>query len=314
MTDLKFNLEGVHPFIGMPAHRELSPFTNASLIETATALRARGIVFDQRIVFGGSVVTAARTSVANQFLETKADRLFWIDSDIVWTADDFLTILALSTELECVGATYPSKEMPPKFMLNVLDTSADMETNDHGCFEMKGFGLGFTCVQRKVIEQLAAKAPKLVFPGNPNPVPHMFREDSDNGAFRGEDMAFFADVRALGYKVNLFPHINLGHVGPHVFRANLMASLKEIDNASRNESAALGSIREQQEASGPAAEGSPDCSGSACRDDVGREGSRQGSDRTEAGLLPRRPEPSEERPHGRAGEGAARRPDMAAAG
>jgi hypothetical protein len=236
MTDLKFDLSKVHVFIGMPAHRELSPFTNASLIETAAALKARNIVFDQQIVFGGSVVTAARTSVANKFLESKATHLFWIDSDIVWTADDFLTILALSTELECVGATYPSKEMPPKFMLNVLDKTAEMVTNDHGCFEMKGFGLGFTCVQRKVIEQLAEKAPKLIFPGSPDPIPHMFREDSDNGAFRGEDMAFFADVRELGYKVNLFPHINLGHVGPHVFRANLMASLKEIDHASRDES------------------------------------------------------------------------------
>ena len=244
-----YDMSGVHVFIGMPAHRELSPFTNASLMDTATVLGARRISFEQHIVFGGSVVTFARTGVANRFLQSKATHLFWIDSDMVWTADDFLTILALSTKLECVGATYPSKEMPPKFMINVLDDAVELETNDHGCFELSGFGLGFTCVQRKVMEQLAAKAPKLVFPGSPDPIPHMFREDSYDGAVRGEDMAFFADVRALGYKVNLFPHINLGHVGPHVFRADFMAAMKEIDNASRNQ--------DRDEAAGPAAEQNP---------------------------------------------------------
>jgi hypothetical protein len=311
---MKFDLSGVHVFIGMPAHRELSPYTNASLIETSSTLNLKNIPFNQQVVYGGSVVTSARSKVANLFLESDCDRLFWIDSDIVWTADDFLTILALSTELECVGATYPTKEMPPKFMINVLDKTAEMETNDHGCFEVKGFGLGFTCVQRKVMEQLAEKSPKLIFPGSHDPIPHMFREDADNGAFRGEDMAFFADVRALGYKVNLYPHINLGHVGPHVFRSDFMAAMREVDNASRNQSAASGSIREQQATGGPPAEGSRDRAGSAGGDCLGREGTGQGSDRTEAGLFPRRPDAPEECSHGRAGEGAARRPDMATAG
>jgi hypothetical protein len=310
---MNYDLSGVSVFIGMPSHRELCPQTNAALIETSAVLMKRGIPFDLQVVYGSSIVTGARTMVANKFLASNESRLFWIDSDIVWTPEDFLTILALSTELECVGATYPTKEMPPKFMINVLEKT-ELETNEHGCFEVKGFGLGFTCVQRKVMEQLAEKSPKLVFPGSPDPIPipHMFRLDEDNGAFRGEDMAFFADVIGLGYKVNLYPHINLGHVGPHVFRSDFMAAMREIDNASRN-SATPGSLREQQEAGTPA-EGSLCGAGSAGGDCMGREGAGQGSNRVEAGLLPGRSEPSEERPHGGASEGAAWRPDMAAAG
>jgi hypothetical protein len=38
-------------------------------------------------------------------------------------------------------------------------------------------------------------------------------------------MAFFADVRELGYDVWLDPTINVGHVGSHVFRANAAKSL-----------------------------------------------------------------------------------------
>ena len=306
-----FTLEGVKVFIGMPSHRELSPQTNASLIETGVVLLSKGIAYEQRVVYSSSIVTAARTEVARQFMDSDCTHLFWIDSDIVWTPDDFLTILALATKLECVGATYPSKEMPPKFMINVLDKDAEIETNEFGCFEVKGFGLGFTCVQRKVIEQLSEKAPKLVFPRGPDPIPHIFRLDTDNGAFRGEDMAFFADVRDLGYTVNLYPHINLGHVGPHVFRGDFMAALRDIDNASRT--ASSGSLREQQTPTGPTPEGGAGA-GRDSSQGVGRgQEGRQGSDRASVRVLPGRPRPSAKPARSRAAKGPARRADLAPA-
>jgi hypothetical protein len=271
---VKYDMTNISVFIGMPSHRELSPQTNASLIETGAVLKTRNISYIQEVVYGSSIVHVARTNVTKRFLDTDMSRLFWIDSDMVWTAEDFLTILALSTELECVGATYPSKEMPPRFLMNLDKDVGVLETNEYGCFDQfKGFGLGFTCVQRKVMEQLAAKAPKLIFPGSPDPIPHVFRCDEDEGAFRGEDMAFFSDVRDLGYKVNLYPHINLGHVGPHVFRSDFMAALRDIHNASRDEA---------------------------------RKTAEQGPCETAVRLLPRRPRSPKTPNHGRAAKGSAR--------
>jgi hypothetical protein len=43
-----------------------------------------------------------------------------------------------------------------------------------------------------------------------------FHADDPGGG--GEDVAFFADVRALGFKVWLDATINLGHVGAKVYR------------------------------------------------------------------------------------------------
>jgi hypothetical protein len=60
-------------------------------------------------------------------------------------------------------------------------------------------------------------------------VPDVFRLDrvKTNGrrTAQGEDMAFFADLRELGYDVWLDPTIQLGHVGNYVYRGDPVAAL-----------------------------------------------------------------------------------------
>lgn len=178
----------------------------------------RGIPFEFEMQVGSSLVHHARSKAAWRFLQSKCNRLFWIDSDIAWKGSDFIRFLALSTKMECVCAAYPAKMDPATFFLNV---SGLVESNEYGCLPIVGAGLGFTIVQRGVIERLAEKAPKLKFPDLPEKIPHIFRLDDDGGEARGEDMAFFADVRALGYAVNLDPTIELGHIGSKEYRATL---------------------------------------------------------------------------------------------
>jgi hypothetical protein len=88
-------------------------------------------------------------------------------------------------------------------------------------------GLGFTVISREVMDRLADRAPKLVFPDGPEPKPHIFRSDSFNGAVRGEDMAFFSDIHDLGYKVWLDPAVELGHVGTYVYRASFLKLMQQ---------------------------------------------------------------------------------------
>lgn len=221
---MKFDLSGVSVMLAMPTHRPLPVPTVVSLLETQDALRANGIPFEFQIQMGSSIIESTRSKAAHLFLKSDKTRLFCVDSDIAWKAGDFIRLLALSTVSEVVCGIYPAKCDPPTFFLN---TEEIVEADERGCLAVKGLGLGFTVVQRTVIEQLAAKAKRLRFPDYPEPIPHIFRCDDDNGDFRGEDMAFFADVRALGYRVNLDPTVTLGHVGQKTFRASFMDHLKE---------------------------------------------------------------------------------------
>ncbi len=240
MTDCTYNIKDISVFIGMPTHTgALHVDTVSSLMRTSGALAQLGVHHEVQLVAGSSIVEAARSKVAHLFLASDKNRLFMIDSDMAWEPDDLISLLALSTEVECVGVPYPSKQENSKFFINLdkskagQDGALSLTADKRGCLHVNGMGLGFVCVQRKVIEQLAERSPKLIFPDTEGSVAHIFRCDADGEYFRGEDMAFFADVRALGYDVNLYPNINLSHIGIKAYKASFADSLRKEDESIR---------------------------------------------------------------------------------
>lgn len=221
---MAFDMAGVSVMLAMPVNRDLPWQTAQSLVETTMALKDRGIAFDVQFVVGSSIVEVARTKAADVFLQSDKNRLFMIDSDQSWKAADFIRLLALSTQMSVVVGAYPAKKDPPTFLLSPED--GDAVSNEWGCLPIKGIGLGFAVVQRAVMERLAEKAPRVVFPDSDRQVPHVFRCDIVDGVFRGEDMAFFADVKALGHQVWLDPAVRVGHVGGKEYTASIMDALR----------------------------------------------------------------------------------------
>jgi hypothetical protein len=170
-------------------------------------------------VSGSSIVLWARDQVVDLFLQSPCERLFWIDSDIAWKPDDFLRLLAFSRIVPVVAATYPLKEDPPRFVIDRIKPA------EHGLVEVGGVGLGFTIMQRKVVEDVAAKAPRVKHEVTGRDIAAIFRVDS-RGVRTGEDVAFFEDIRACGYKVLLDPEIQLGHVGQKVYSGSVTDALR----------------------------------------------------------------------------------------
>lgn len=214
-----FNTAGLSVGLVMPVHRDLPWQVVQSLIETQVIFQTHGIPLKIQMQVGSSIIEAARSRAAHGFLQTDATRLFWVDSDIAWAPDDFLKMALLSTKMDVVCGAYCAKAEPVQFALAGLNSNV---SNEYGCLDVKGLGLGFTIVHRKIMEELSAKAPKLKFPDMKDPIPHVFRCDTTtNNEFRGEDIAFFSDVIDLGYKVWLDPKITLRHIGNKAYSAQL---------------------------------------------------------------------------------------------
>ncbi len=152
-------------------------------------------------------------------MKTDFSHLFWVDSDIVWDEKDFLKLLALGTKMEIVCGAYPVKQDPPIFFMRYGPESE--KANEYGCSVIHGIGMGFSVIQRKVIAELYAKAPKRKYPWCDELVPSVFRCDDEGIEARGEDMAFFSDARDLGYLIHLDPMISLGHIGSKVYRGEI---------------------------------------------------------------------------------------------
>jgi len=218
---MKVSMEGISVFLAMPVNRDLHPAVVMSLLETQDLMKDRNIPMNVYMEVGGSLVHHSRTSIVHQFMQSDYNRLFWVDSDITWKAADFLKFIALSTQMDVVCGAYPTKSLPPKYILRTDNPGEPVEANEHGCLPIRGVGLGFSIVTRKVIEELYTRAPKRIYPQSKDPIPRVFRCDEEGIEARGEDMAFFADIRELGHKVHLDPSVSLGHIGPHIFTGSV---------------------------------------------------------------------------------------------
>lgn len=224
---MKMDMAGVSVMLAMPTHRDIPAGTVASLLATQDLLTAKRIPFEVQLQVGNSLVTHARSKIAHTFLKSDKSLLFWVDSDIEWEAKDFLRLCALATKMDVVGGAYPAKRDPIVFFLDP-STEGEIESNEYGCLKIGGWGMGFTVMNRRVIEAMAAKSPKLKFNGSDEPIAHMFRCDEINGFARGEDMAFFADVKDLGFETFLDPNVTLGHIGSKTYTASISDMLRPI--------------------------------------------------------------------------------------
>lgn len=213
--------------IGMPVDNPIPHRTVIALCSTVQKMALMDIPCEIAMEVSG-VVQIGRDSVLDDFLKNGTDKLFWIDSDMVWTDQDFLRMLALSTKYDVIGAAYPAKvEGQTTFYVNV-DATDELVANDHGLIPVNGLGLGFTIVSRKVCEELAAKAQKVNDQITGREMAMVFRVDTIEGRRRTEDMAFFADIRDLGYTVWCDPTIELGHVGEREWRGRFGEALAQV--------------------------------------------------------------------------------------
>lgn len=222
--NVEISLDGLSVMIGMPAGRDLPPMTVKSLMATQALCQKRKIPFSFGMVAGSSVVQWARDEVVDLFLQGDMNRLFWIDSDMVWEPEQFIRLLALSQRREVVCAAYSAKKDQPTFYVNW----EKMLTQDElGLLEINGIGLGFTVMTRDVVVDVADKAERVIDDISGREVPAVFRISKTSDRKRqGEDMAFFADIRALGHKVWLDPSVDLGHIGAKTYRGSIMDALR----------------------------------------------------------------------------------------
>lgn len=208
--------------IGFPTGPTLPWPTALSLARTTHACAMRGIDVTIDYVAGSSIITTARSMVVQRFLKGNKKRLFWIDSDIEWEPEDFLRLLGMSAQLDIVCGAYPLKREDQKAFVIRNPDLTKVTINPLGCIKVQGTGLGFCVMTRDVIAKIVATKPQVMNQGSGEIMPDVFRIDTFQGLLRGEDIAFFDDLMALGYEIWLDPTIELGHVGHKVFRGDVV--------------------------------------------------------------------------------------------
>ena len=220
---MEVDIRNVKVMMGIPCKEGTTRLTTNSIAKTM--YHAGKIGMDLRL--GSSSASnndRARDLVLDGFLASDCEKLFWIDSDIVWEPHDFFKIVAQSTLVDIVLASYPAKTDGPAPFFVDFDNPA--KTNRHGLLKIKGAGFGFVCMDRKVVQAVADMSPEVYDQSIGRKRKKVFRHDIDESHLvdgapcdRTEDFAFFADAMEAGFDIWLDPFIELGHVGQKEWRA-----------------------------------------------------------------------------------------------
>ena len=210
--------------IGMPVYRDVPVPTVLSLLSTLNLLRRQNLSYGIAMPFGESVVSSARNRTASIFLKSDCTHLFTVDADMTWDAEDFYKVLMLGVKYPVVGATYTTKTEPSAFMVDPETEEPDSDS----CILASGMGLGFTCVQRQVIEKLAESSTvgELLSDNMQKIKVHEIYHNPN----KGEDKTFFHDVIGLGYEVRVCVDVSPGHIGTKVYRGNFAKALEDERN------------------------------------------------------------------------------------
>lgn len=203
--------------LAIPYGGPVDPAHVRSVAWTMNLLGERGIKHDFLSVAGCCYIDLARNMLADQFLKSDCDQLFMVDSDIAWDAKYFESMLFFAGHAPVVCAAYPMKTEPTTVVVRPPPGNAE-KIDATGLFAIGGTGLGFTVVQRKVIEALAKDSPLMASStAGGGPIPRIFACETTFDGYLGEDIKFFEDCWAHGFPVKLATGVRLHHMGTKAY-------------------------------------------------------------------------------------------------
>ncbi|SAL01172.1 hypothetical protein AWB83_06356 [Caballeronia ptereochthonis] len=181
----------------------------------------------------GALVVPGRNLCVDFFLKkTDASHLLFIDNDMSWRTADVMRMLGHG-DRDVVAAMCPKKEYDWERIAQVARERPDLPASALPLYgvkqvtnipvyddiiEVDGIGTGMMLIRREVFDALRHVHPDWMQGGT----------SIHNGTFAyfggarntdgvSEDLAFCADVRALGKRVYACPWLRIGHTGNHEF-------------------------------------------------------------------------------------------------
>jgi len=173
---------------------------------------------------GDSLVSRQRNGITRTFLESDCSHLLFIDTDLIFSAEQVKKIFDRTKDVDIVGGIYPFKspKMPPSFVYNTLDDQSKAEQRTDGLAEVKYVGTGFMCVSRRVFEDIKRTFGadiKYIVDNSNGKVEYDFWKvgvchfENKPTRYLSEDWYFCEMARRCGYKVYVDQTVFLKHHG-----------------------------------------------------------------------------------------------------
>lgn len=199
-------------FAGLPCYDgKVDVDTARSLLNEQVAAQAMDCELRVAFLPGSSLITHARNQLAQDFLDSDADRLVFVDADVSWDLGSLLRLAHHPKDV--VGGAYRFKTEPESYPVSWLDRPelwADPET---GLLDVAAVPGGFLAISRDVFAKLREAFPDRAYSHGGHDFHGYFHAPIIGGQMYGEDSAFCTDWRSIGGQVWLDPTLRLTHSG-----------------------------------------------------------------------------------------------------
>lgn len=194
--------------VAIPAYdRKLTCETARSLLNEQGAAHLAGVELQILFVPGSSLITQARNQAVKEFIDSDADRMVFLDSDVAWEVGGLLRIA--SHKVDFCGGAYRYKDTTEGYPVGwIKDRDELWADKDTGLIEVAMLPGGFLSLSRDVFLKLSKAHPNRVYEFHGHPFHAFFHCPPGDG----EDGAFCRDWREAGGEIWLDPELTLTHV------------------------------------------------------------------------------------------------------
>lgn len=228
-----------------------------SVADLSAFCASHNIPLQMYFLFNESLITRARNYCVDEFMRSQMQHLMFIDSDIGFSPQDVIALMALQTqndEYDIIGGPYPKKciswekikyavdkgvadEDPSvldrfvgDFVFNPKGGSGSIRIDEP--VEVLEIGTGFMMITRKALEKFTESYKELMyrpdhvrteaFDGT-REIMQFFQAEIDPASKRylSEDYWFCQKSQAIGLKTWFCPWMKLQHVGTYIFGGSL---------------------------------------------------------------------------------------------
>jgi hypothetical protein len=213
----KKSVPHVNVIICTPGHSVMSGYLR-SLLDTIAALSSKNITFAFSNEYASHVANAREATLnggkENDLYDTRPfkgqvtyDKLFWIDSDITWTPEDFMKLYESDKDIISGAYLLATGEVTAYPKISQKSFSFDEINEMKDVVEIEGAGFGFIAVKSGVFESLSRpwfQTATLIYKD-----PETDKETIVH--ITGEDISWCKRVLDNGYKIYLDPTVKLIH-------------------------------------------------------------------------------------------------------
>jgi hypothetical protein len=231
-----------------------------SSLDLQNIMSKYGIETKFSFLFNESLITRARNYLVDEFLRTDCTHMLFIDSDINYTAQDVVALMALDKDV--IGAPYPKKAINWENVAKAARQHPDLEPHEleklvgqyvfnpvKGTksfsvtepLEVLEIGTGFMMIKREVFSKIKEAFPNIHYKPD-----HVGQKNFDgtryihayfdtvidykdsiigggSDRYLSEDYMFCQMWRKIGGQIYLCPWMKTQHVGTYAFTGNMPA-------------------------------------------------------------------------------------------